>query len=177
MGTRTNNAFAWNSHDSQILNSHSGIWITRLIGRTEVDLDCSLQAIARCCRQIMCHIKMTEWAQAWLGSACRPCQYSSQWQHAVHMLPDQTSIKRSEIGYIWYKGHASSRKLWILYLSNILRQNCSMPTQPPNHHHVSQGEVLLCCWLAHVAKNRKQRWYFVDLNPGARLKNKCIVWG
>ena len=56
---------------------HCGIWITWLIGRTVVDLDCSLQALARCCRQTTCHIDMTEWAQTWLDSARRPCQCSA----------------------------------------------------------------------------------------------------
>ena len=53
---------------------HCGIWITWLISRTVVDLDCSLQALARCCRQTTCHIDMPEWAQTWLDSARRPCQ-------------------------------------------------------------------------------------------------------
>ena len=41
-----------------------------------------------------------------------------------------------------YKGHATSQfheimyrwKLWILFLSNILHQNCSIPTNPPSCH-------------------------------------------
>ena len=49
---------------------HCGIWVTWLIGRTAVDLDCSLQALARCCRKITCHMTMTEWPQHdWTGPA------------------------------------------------------------------------------------------------------------
>ena len=69
----------------------------------------------------------------------------SQWQHAGNLPPDYSSIKRSNIGHTWYIGHASPRfpeimhmwKLWILFLSNILHQNCSVPTEPPKHHPIS----------------------------------------
>ena len=102
---------------------HCGIWITWLIGRTVVDLDCSLQALARCCRQTTCHIDMTEWAQTWLDSARRPCQCSANDNMQVTCHRITQALKRSEIGHTRYIGHASSRfpeimhrwKLWIFF--------------------------------------------------------------
>ena len=69
----------------------------------------------------------------------------SQWQHAGHVPPDHPSIKRSEICHTWYIGHASSQfpeimhcwKLRILFLSNVPHKNCSMLTEPSNHHTMS----------------------------------------
>ena len=148
-----------------------------------VDLDCSLLALARCCRQTTRHIGMTEWAQTWLDSARRSCQCPANDNMQVTCHRITPSIKRSGIGHARYIGHASSRfpeimhrwKPWILFLCNIPYQNCSMPLEPSNHHPISQGEVLQCNWLAQVAKIPKQIWYLIDLNPGARLKNNCNV--
>ena len=53
---------------------HCSIWITWLIGRTEVDLDCSLQALEDI-------VHMT-------GQHPTTMPVFSQWQHAAHMPPN-----------------------------------------------------------------------------------------
>ena len=111
-----------------------------LIGRTVDDLDCSLQALARCCRQTTCHMNMTEWAQNdWTG----PVDLTNvQPMTTSRPRPDYPNIKRSEIGHIWYIGHASSRFPEIMhtggncdFLSNIPHQICyaNRAIKPPSH--------------------------------------------
>ena len=80
----------FNSHDSQIP-----------IGIAEFDLNCSLQALARCCRQIMCH--MSEHRHDWTVPVDHPsvqpmttCRTHAaglpnhkalrDWSHMVHRL-------------------------------------------------------------------------------------------
>ena len=119
---------------------HCGIWITWLIGRTEVDRDCSLQALARCCRQTTCHIDMTEWAQIWLDSARRPCQCSANDNKQARTT---WSPKHKALGDWSYMVHRPSRfpeimhrwKLWICFLSNIPHQNffANRAIKPPSH--------------------------------------------
>ena len=149
---------------------------------------CSKQRLLIACSRKVLQKKHVSHGYDWMSTHMigqRPSTLPvfSQWQHASHVPPDCPSIKCSEIGRTWYIGQASSRfpesmhrwKLWILFLSNILRQNYSLPTEPPNHHPYYRVKFCNVVGWPGWKKNRKPKWYFIDLNLGARFKNKCIV--